>query len=122
MADNIEYNRPNENWECGWAERGFRCQAGPSAGGSCPKRGECEPVRKEDGFHCTRQPQYGGKCHQGPLPDGSCSKKFPPCSPKRSIRAKRGLTTLSLVALSLGLIFFNWAEQSPERSSFLLER
>lgn len=117
MSD-IEYNRPNEKWECGWAHRGFRCHVGPTPSGSCSKKGECEPIKKDDGYHCTRLPQYGGKCHQGPMPNGKCSKQFPPCSPKRTLRAKRGLTTIALTILSLGIIFFQLGTVGPGTAFF----
>ena len=116
MSD-IKYNRPNENWECGWKQRGFQCHVGPTTNGKCSRKGECAPVKKDDGYHCTRQPQHGGKCHQGPLPNGTCSKQYPPCNPKRSIRAKRGLTTLCLSVLALAVIFFNLGS-TPSGTSF----
>ncbi|HEY6167804.1 MAG TPA: hypothetical protein VI454_07170, partial [Verrucomicrobiae bacterium] len=52
-------------------------------------------------WKCTRP---GGACEQGPLPDGSCCRPIPKCSPVRSLRARRGLFTWTVLAVTAGAL------------------
>ena len=105
MSDRKDYSRPNQDWECGWKKRGFSCNRGPSLHGKCSGKGECQPSKDDDGYHCTRQAQQGGSCSTGPLPTGECGRTFPPCNPRRSMRARRKLASVAFVALVISLIY-----------------
>lgn len=105
MAGFKPYFRPNQKWVCGWAAMGKACPRGPGAKGTCKKQFECEPSPTPGGFKCSRPPQFGGKCSVGPNPDGSCNNSIPRCSPKRSLREKRGLLVVCVSAISLGVVF-----------------
>lgn len=105
MAGFKPYFRPNQKWECGWAAIGKPCPRGPSAKGRCAPQSECRPLKTDGGYKCSRPPQFGGKCNLGPKPDGQCSHVIPTCSPRLSIRAKRGLLAVCISALSLGVVF-----------------
>ena len=112
--DNFGYNkqlyqRPNQKWVCGRAEDGCPCRLGPDTKGRCVTTHECDPVLVTKGgdkgrWICTRPTAFGGKCEQGPYPDGSCCKSLPPCEPKMSIRAKRGLVNRWTVSLTIGAL------------------
>jgi len=105
LSDRRDYSRPNQKWECGWKESGFSCNSGPSKNGKCSGKSECQPVKGDEGYRCTRSALNGGPCSIGPLPTGECSSKFPPCSPRRSLRVKRQLVSVVFVALVLSLLF-----------------
>ncbi len=109
------YNRPNQKWECGRAAEGKACSLGPDSGGKCIIKSECKPVRDANGFQCARPTQLGGQCPTGPLPDGSCCLQIPPCSPRRTTRAKRQLLVLLTAAFSIGLCFYFFGVSSPHR-------
>jgi len=105
VSERKDYDRPNQQWECGWKKQGFSCNGGPSKTGKCLAQGDCQPSKDEQGYHCTRLPQHGGTCSSGPLPSGECSCTFPPCSPHRSLRVKRKLFSAGFVALVIALLF-----------------
>lgn len=105
MAGFKPYFRPNQKWVCGWSSIGKPCPRGPGEKGKCKPQTECEPLKVDGGYKCSRAPQFGGKCNLGPSPEGKCSHIIPPCSPRRSIRAQRGLLVLCVSAVSLGLVF-----------------
>ncbi len=96
------YERPNQDWVCGRKDCGESCVPGPDAHGHCRAAPECRPRKDGDRWHCTRSDAHGGKCPDGPRPDGSCCRPVPPCVPRRSVRARRGLAVMLVTALTLG--------------------
>lgn len=108
--DTTQYERPTQDWVCGWAAEGHSCRIGPDGLGRCRATFECRPVSEaregetKGGFRCTRPKEYGGPCELGPLPDGTCSRPIPRCQPVRSLRAKRGLFTAAVLALTVGFL------------------
>jgi hypothetical protein len=64
---------------------------------------------------CTRTPELGGACTNGPKPDGTCGCVIPPCQPVRTLRSRRGLFTLSAIAVTLGFLLFTLGSHSPDR-------
>lgn len=110
--DDARYERPNKNWLCGHACDGCPCRLGPSPSGQCRAGPECTPalVPSPSGpsvpglWKCTRSASEGGPCELGPNPDGTCCRVTPPCTPVRSLRARRGLVVKSTLAACLGLI------------------
>ncbi|MEP6664538.1 MAG: hypothetical protein ABJC04_12835, partial [Verrucomicrobiota bacterium] len=106
------YERPNQKWICGHACLGEGCVAGPDAQGKCGATAECRPLKKGDRWQCTRPTLQGGPCVDGPGPDGSCCRPIPKCSPVRSLRSRRGLTVLFVLAASLAFVFFLLATQN----------
>ncbi len=100
--DESRYERPNQDWICGWAADGQACPLGPGKNGTCRGTYQCMPYRKDDRWMCARSPSRGGKCADGPLPDGTCCLPIPPCRPVRSVLAKRKLFTLCTFAFALG--------------------
>jgi len=104
--DRSEYERPDQDWICGWTEAGRPCHLGPDKAGHCRATFECTPFRKDDCWHCTRPGHRGGKCAEGPRPDGTCAHPIPTCQPKRSVRARRGALVGGAVALTAGLALF----------------
>jgi len=98
------YERPNQKWVCGRARDGQCCLTGPDASGNCGATAECRPLRKGDRWHCSRSNAMGGACSEGPLPDGSCCRTIPRCTPNRSLRSWRGITVLLVVGATLGLL------------------
>ena len=113
------YERPNQNWVCGWAAEGRVCPLGPDAHGHCRTTSECAPVRKGDRWFCTRPASAGGACLEGPKPDGRCSRPMVRCVPLRSLRARRGLVTRWTVGLTFGTLLIllgggsRWQFASP---------
>src|SRR5205807_2515376 len=105
------YDRPNQSWVCGWTEQGNPCRLGPDARGNCRATFECNPIRKGDRWLCTRPESAGGPCTEGPRPHGSCSQPIPKCRPVRTLRAKRAVTTLFTIALTMGMLI-TWLECS----------
>jgi hypothetical protein len=99
--DAQNYARPNQNWTCGRACEGNACRPGPDAQGRCRATTECKPVLElkpgetKGRWKCTRA---GGACEAGPLPDGSCCRPIPKCSPVPTLRLWRGRLTLAVIA------------------------
>lgn len=130
MADSKDYRRPNQEWECGWRRRGFKCPAGPTSEGRCQGLGVCQPALQDGHYICTRS---GGPCSEGPRPNGSCAQPYPPCSPKRSLKSKRRLVTIGIVTFVLAIllvqigrlktneVFYSPGDLSFQHSSFLNE-
>ncbi len=102
------YERPNQKWLCGHAADGQGCPLGPDARGQCRAACECVPVRKGDRWHCARPESASGACADGPLPDGTCCRPIPKCTPARSLRARRGLLTGLTAAFTGGFLLFLW--------------
>ena len=108
--DPYQYERPNQKWICGRAAEGDACRIGPTPRGACRASFECSPTLElkpgEDRgrYRCTRPKEHGGPCEFGPRPDGMCSRAIPKCTPRPSLRAKRGRFTIACVALTLGVL------------------
>ena len=99
------YERPTQRWTCGWSDEGRACHIGPDARGRCQATVECVPLREKSGrWACRRPKSQGGACENGPLPDGSCCRRIPPCQPVRSLRSRRRALTIWACALSVGVI------------------
>jgi hypothetical protein len=108
--DESRYERPNKNWVCGNACDGCPCRIGPSPSGECRATTECQPQlvtppgETKGTWKCTRPKDWGGPCPDGPLPDGTCCKSIPKCSPVRSLRSRRGLLTRAFVVACVALL------------------
>jgi hypothetical protein len=108
--DRSRYERPNQNWECGWACDGCPCRIGPSPSGVCRATAECRPVlEKREGeekgrWKCTRPKEHGGPCTDGPLPNGSCACPIPPCRPRRTLRNLRGRISVAVTAATFAVL------------------
>ncbi len=98
------YDRPQDEWVCGRAAEGCPCVFGPDRKGECRATTECLPAKKGDRWYCTRAISLGGPCARGPLPDGGCGCPVPPCSPQRSLRARRGQLVGLTTAFAAGLV------------------
>lgn len=106
------YNRPNEKWVCGRASEGRPCPHGPSRGGRCTVGYECTPAQIGERWVCTRPEQYGGPCDSPALENpsfgptvqdgkGVCCRRVQ-CTPVRSMRARRGVTSVVICLLLVG--------------------
>ncbi len=115
------YARPNQNWICGHACEGKSCRQGPDAKGRCGATAECKPVLKtkpgeiKGRWICTRT---SGECATGPLPDGSCCKPIPQCSPMPTLRLWRGRVTLAVSAVSCAALLVILGNP-PWRNNFI---
>ena len=118
-----QYERPNQNWICGHAADGKPCRIGPDGKGHCRATSECQPALEtkpgetKGRYKCTRPAEYGGPCAHGPMPDGTCGRPITKCVPVRSLRAKRKLLTLCVVALTAGILLVGLC--GPFRSKFV---
>ena len=104
-----QYERPNQEWICGWTREGNPCEHGPGGDGQCTAHAQaiCEPKKEGDRFVCTRAGVFGGACDDGPRPDGSCACPTPKhlvCQPTRNIRARRGRVVGLVTVFSLGFL------------------
>lgn len=104
-----EYERPNQEWVCGWTRDGNPCKHGPDGDGQCTASAQaiCDPKKEGERFKCTRAGAFGGPCEDGPSPDGSCACPTPEhlvCQPTRNIRARRGRAVVMLAVLSFGFL------------------
>jgi doubled CXXCH motif protein len=123
--NSFQYERPNQNWICGKAADGKACRIGPDANGRCRATYECQPALEtkpgetKGRWRCTRTAECGGPCENGPLPDAICRRAIPKCVPVRSLRAKRKIFTISVAALTAGILLvglcgpFRWRFVSP---------
>ena len=108
--DRSRYERPDQNWECGWTCDGCPCRIGPSPSGKCRATAECRPVlEKKEGeekgrWRCTRPKEHGGPCTNGPLPDGNCACPIPNCQPRRSLRNMRGRLCVAVTAVTVAVL------------------
>ena len=73
------YERPNDEWICGWTRDGTPCPLGPDRKGNCVVTHECTPYRKGDRWLCARASAFGGACENGPRPDGTCCHAVSKC-------------------------------------------
>lgn len=118
-----QYERPNQNWICGHAAEGNPCRIGPDRKGHCRATYECQPAlevkpgESKGRYKCTRPAEYGGPCEHGPLPDGSCSRPITNCVPVRTLRAKRKLLAISVVAFTAAVLLIGLC--GPFRSRFI---
>ncbi len=121
--DKNQYERPNQNWVCGWACEGKPCRVGPDAKGNCHATFECKPALElregeiKGRYKCTRPKEFGGPCEHGPQADGTCCRPIPRCQPKRSLRAKRGIFTWCIVALTVAGLLITF--YTPARLEFI---
>jgi hypothetical protein len=105
--DRGNYARPNQNWTCGYAAEGRSCPLGPDRKGRCQATSECQPALEikpgetKGRWRCMRA---GETCETGPLPDGSCCRPIPRCSPVPSLRRQRGRLTLAVAAGSMAFL------------------
>jgi hypothetical protein len=99
-----QYQRPDQQWVCGWASAGKRCHIGPDNKGHCHVERECVPQQDQDRWRCTRPKPWGGKCVEGPLPDGTCPHCRTKCQPVRSLLARRKVLTVWVTAAAIGAI------------------
>ena len=113
--NNSNYERPLGSHRCGrgilWKKE---CWQGPEKNGSCGGVYDCVPQKVGDRYICTRPQHAGGSCKKGPLPDGNCCLKRPPCSPVSSTRTVRkhftivsSIALISIMAFILALKFDN---------------
>ena len=108
------YQRAADNWVCGYLAEGRACRLGPTAGGRCQTRSECDPKFAEGEWVCTRPEDQGGVCSEGPRPDGSCCQQRPPCVPQPSLRRRRGRVTFWATALTLAITAFALGSQQRD--------
>jgi hypothetical protein len=101
------YERPEQNWVCGWTAAGGACPRGPTPDGRCDVTHECAPVLDKERWRCTRPPAYGGACDDGPLADGTCCRAVSRCQPDRTLRAKRGRLTRWTTSMALGVLILS---------------
>jgi hypothetical protein len=113
------YERPNQTWICGRAADGCACALGPDRRGRCRAEAECRPRREQERWVCCRAKDQGGPCSAGPRPDGRCSRPIPPCTPVRSLRARRGRAARWAATLTLGLLVILFAGSSVDRQAWL---
>lgn len=107
FAHNISaYSRPNQRWVCGKQPQGCPCHIGPDEKGNCRATYECQPIKRNDRFYCTRSKQLGGQCDNGPLQDGRCCTAIEKCIPIQSVRSKRASLAYAAAILTLGMILF----------------
>ncbi|MGE0711149.1 MAG: hypothetical protein AB7N76_29375 [Planctomycetota bacterium] len=97
------YERPNDRWSCGQLACGEPCPFGPSSGGACGWT--CVPRESASGgLECGRPGAHG--CELGPTRDAAgrarCSQVA--CQPAPSIRRRRGLLSIAVVALTLAAL------------------
>jgi hypothetical protein len=108
--DANRYERPTQKWICGHAADGNPCRVGPDCHGNCRAAFECTPGldtkqgQPKGRYRCTRPKEFGGPCENGPMPDGSCSRSIPKCSPVRSLRAKRSVFTWAVIAATVAVL------------------
>jgi hypothetical protein len=123
--DAQRYERPTQNWSCGNEANGNPCRIGPDSKGHCRATFECTPrleLKKGETkgrYVCTRTDGHGGACPcaRGPLPDGTCSRSVPKCQPIRSLRSKRGVLTIWVVASTIAVLLLLLG--GPMRSRFI---
>jgi hypothetical protein len=117
--DPKRYQRPNRDWICGNACDGCPCRLGPTPSGECRTTAECSPLcqTREDGtksYKCTRPKEFGGPCESGPKPDGGCGRPVIKCKPVRSFRARRGLVTRAVIAVSVAVLLLGFSAEMRE--------
>lgn len=100
------YERPNQEWICGWAREGRACPLGPDTRGHCRATSECRPVDRAGRWECTRSEVAGGRCADGPLPDGRCAHAIIRCRPLRSMKGRRRAVARWAAVVTLGLLVF----------------
>ncbi|MFQ5763951.1 MAG: hypothetical protein ACE5GT_03395 [Rhodospirillales bacterium] len=98
------YQRPNQEWVCGRQAEGRPCQIGPDAKGVCRADYECQPMKRDDRWHCTRSDYAGGRCEKGPFPDSTCCRPVPRCRPVMNWRARPKAMGRRVAALTFGLL------------------
>jgi hypothetical protein len=107
--DSRSYERPNQNWVCGWLADGRPCKNGPNGCGDCGAQPECKPAFEQKpgekgSFVCTRPKERGGPCDAGAKSDGTCGCPVARCQPVLSFRARRGLLTKATITVTIGIL------------------
>lgn len=121
--NSLQYSRPNLNWLCGRDCEGKACRIGPDAKGRCRATAECQPALEikpgeaKGRYRCTRTPEHGGPCENGPPPDGSCDRPIEKCVPRRSLRAKRRIFTISIASFTAAVLLVGLC--GPFRAKFV---
>ena len=119
--DSHSYERPNQKWICGHAAEGQACRLGPTRRGRCQATFECAPVLEtkpgetKGRWRCTRP---GESCETGPLPDGTCCRPIPKCSPVPTLRTRRGRFTLAVVIATVAFLLIVMGT-APLRTRFI---
>lgn len=98
------YERPNQDWVCGWQKTGQACALGPDGAGRCHSDRECRPANRAGRWECARSEQAGGRCTEGPLPGGMCARPIVPCRPRRSWKAQRRAVARWAAAAMVGVL------------------
>ena len=112
--DRSQYERPNQDWVCGWTCDGRACRIGPSPTGGCRATFDCRPVlEKKAGeekgrWRCTRSKEHGGPCENGPGPAGVCACAVPKCQPQPSLRKQRGRLCFAVSAATLAILLIGF--------------
>ncbi len=106
IKDTGHYERPNQPYECGHSCEGVSCLLGPTPTGGCQAGPECQPIEKGGAWICGRTQIQGGKCDNGPTADGVCCLQIPRCSPKSSLRVRRGMWVFFSFAATFGAVLF----------------
>ena len=100
-----DYERPGNRHRCGrgavWRKP---CGAGPTPDGQCGGVSECSPILRNGKFECRRPASAGGSCAEGPTTDGKCAHCRPACTPRLTLRARRGRMTWQVGALLVLLL------------------
>lgn len=111
------YERPSQPYRCGrggmWKKV---CWQGPGIDGHCGGVAECAPAKIGDRWECRRPKRAGGSCTEGPLPDGSCAHRRPPCAPLRNVRSMRAHVSVIAVLALLVLLIIGI---DPRQASFV---
>lgn len=103
------YRGGGRKWICGRLESGKACRAGPTRRGACQAGAECVPAESGGEWRCRRPASSGGQCPEGPNADGSCRHPVPPCTPVRSMRARREALSVWLTVTVVGLLILTIA-------------
>lgn len=111
------YERPNQKWICNWSSADQTCPMGPDSKGRCGATFECVPSKSSEYWKCTSIESCGRGCEEGPLPDGTCRRPIPKCTPKLTLRSKRRVLVYSISGLTIGLLLI--LIYTPVMSSFI---
>ncbi len=112
-----KYERPNFPYRCGRGALWLKpCHQGPDIDGACGGTAECAPTLKGNHWECSRPQAAGGPCGDGPLPQGMCSQRHPPCVPKATLRVYRARLILLAFGTIVSLLCLSWVvDQAQHR-------
>ena len=100
----MSYDRPNQPWICGHSDEGNPCPLGPSRLGVCQHTGDCHPVELNGQWQCNRSKLNGGPCDHGPNNEGECGVHRERCTPKASLRKRRGIFVAGCFGAAIALV------------------